>query len=131
MNIIDIIHPNPFLHSLFPQGLAEDVLIGNIEFDSGGHSWITIHTNQQNHSSVKKWGVYGKDYNTIAIKLSICNLTKFSLSGWFSANYFPVEITKGNDNKYIFRQKSKDFYIEIEAEYFSFHSCSTYLNSEN
>lgn len=131
MNIIDIIYPNPFLDSLFPYGLAKEVLVGNVEFDSGGHSWITIHTKQQNHSSVKKWGVYGKDYNTIVIKLSICNLSEFSLSGWFFANYFPVEIIKGNDNKYIFRQKSQDFSIEIEAESLSFHSCSTYLSSDN
>lgn len=130
MNLIDIIYPNPFLQSLFPQGLANELLVGKVEFDSSGHSWLTIHTKQSNHANVKKWGEYSKDYNTIAIKLSICNLKSFSVVKWFNAGYLPVEIIKNNDEGYIFRQEGEVFKIEIEAEFFSFHSCDTYLNNE-
>ena len=131
MNILDIIYPNPFLSSLFPQGLVGEMLVGGVEFDSGGHSWLTIHTKQRNHSDVKKWGVYGKDYNVIAIKLSVCNLKKISITGWFFAGYLPVEIIKDSNDLCVFRQAGKDFSIEIEAEYFSFQSCNSYLDSED
>mgnify|MGYP007066661519 CR=1 FL=1 len=130
MNLLDIIYPNPFLQSLFPQGLSNELLVGKVEFDSGGHSWLTIHTKQRTQTTVKKWGEYGKDYNRTAIRLSICNSKKVSVVEWFNADYLPVDIIKKDDKGCIFRQRGEVFYIEIEAEFFSFHSCDAYLNDE-
>ena len=126
MNIFDAIVPNPFLNSIYPNGLMNDILIGQIEFDSGGHVWLTIHTKESPYKIIKKWGIFGKDYNIVVIKLSICDLKRITVSGWSMADFFPVEIEKKGDI-FVIRQSSGKYDFEVQAAFLNFKNCSVYV----
>ncbi|PHM73265.1 hypothetical protein [Xenorhabdus cabanillasii] len=69
MNIIDAIDSNLFLKELFPLGLTGDVFLGQIGFDIQGRISLNINTKQRPEKEIIKWGVWGKDYDVIVIKL--------------------------------------------------------------
>ncbi|WP_332405583.1 hypothetical protein [Vibrio metschnikovii] len=81
MNIFYLIQPNPFLSSIYPNGIVGEILVGNIEFTSGGHVFLTIHTKNCPQKEVKKWGEFGNNYNTVSLKLSMYNAESTSISG--------------------------------------------------
>ncbi|MBF7143646.1 MULTISPECIES: hypothetical protein [Pseudomonas] len=56
MNLLDIVFHKEFLVKLFPQGLAEVLMVGQIEFDPFGNTTVALHTRQQPALEVKKWG---------------------------------------------------------------------------
>ncbi|MBP2194594.1 hypothetical protein [Pantoea cypripedii] len=127
MNILDLVESNPFLKSLYPNGITGDLLIGDVTFGSGGHIGLTIHTKEKPCVETKKWGVWGKDYNVVSIKLNACNPGDVVVSNWYCADFMPASIEKGEESLFVFSQESGSFSFKLNVEFFSFQGCSAYL----
>ncbi|HAS6364006.1 TPA: hypothetical protein RQJ98_004298 [Vibrio vulnificus] len=59
MNFFSFIRRDEFIKKLFPQGLTDDVYLGQIKLDVEGRMSINVHTKQKPEIEVKKWGKWG------------------------------------------------------------------------
>ena len=134
MNIIDLVSRNHFVKKLFPDGLTENVFIGQIAFDVGGRFNFNIHTKQKPVMEVEKWGLWGKDYNVIVIKLN-GNISSVKLKNWQDADYSSLIIDSdshehSDSDNVIIHQVGETWNIKIECcKYIIFNSCDTYFDS--
>jgi len=125
MDIIKILG-NVFLEKIFPNGLVDPVFIGQIGFDVDGRISLNIHTKQKPSIETEKWGVWGKNYNVIVIKLNgICKDSAI-IKNWKKAEYAPLSIGN-NGETLIISQMGQDWNIELECIALIFNGCSTYI----
>ncbi|GBU10364.1 hypothetical protein AwWohl_15020 [Gammaproteobacteria bacterium] len=127
MNLIDLTSYNPFLTSLYPHGLANPLMIGNINLEWGRRVYIDVHTKQKPAKEVKKWGVWGEDYDVVVIKLSCSRGDIVEIKNWHNVNYGTLKIDKGNDG-FILNFKSASCEIKLSCDIFIFKNCSTYID---
>ncbi len=96
-DLMKFIHGKKFLETLFPMGLTEPVVIGQICLNVFGNTIISLHTKQQPVVEVAKWGVWGKDYNVVVIKLLGGDDALLEARNWPSKNYLPLDLLIEND----------------------------------
>ncbi|KMW73075.1 hypothetical protein TI10_11535 [Photorhabdus luminescens subsp. luminescens] len=127
MNIIDAIDSNLFLKELFPLGLTEDVFLGQIGFDVEGRISLNIHTKQRPEKEIVKWGVWGKDYDVIVIKLLGRGGKSVNIKNLKNINYSPLFIAQHNDG-YIIKQVSDSWSVEFDFDIMIFQRCNVYID---
>jgi hypothetical protein len=126
MSLIDIIHRNQFLKELFPDGLNDDILIGQIGLDVDGMFSLNLHTTQAAVKDVSKWGERSKDYNVIVIKLLGTHLTDLKTTNW--TNIAPAKLSLSMEGDSIRLSCSGTAWsFSASFETLTFQSCSTYL----
>ena len=67
MNIVDVVSENLFLKKLFPYGLHDEMLLGQIGFALEGRLSLNVLTRQRPAIEVEKWGAWGKDYISLSL----------------------------------------------------------------
>jgi hypothetical protein len=126
MNIIECINRNLFLKNLFPDGLTEDVLRGQLELKSSGTFGLNIHTFQQPSQEIKKWGVRGQDYEVIVIKLLGSGIADIGIKNWKNITYAKLDCQI--ENSWIHLSSSGQFWeVGIYCQSLTFQGCETYL----
>jgi hypothetical protein len=127
MNIIDAVSENLFLKKLFPQGLQNEVLLGQIGFDLGGRLSLNIHTRQKPAIEIVKWGTWGVDYNAIVIELlGLCS-GSVSLENWENVDFASLSISYNEKNgKYLIHQEGEIWSVIIEFDVLIFQRCKIY-----
>ncbi|MFK3796311.1 hypothetical protein [Pseudomonas sp. NPDC088444] len=125
MNIIDLIDNNLFLKKLYPNGLSEQVFIGQFGLDVEGRFYLNIHTRQSPQFKIEKWGEQGRDYDVIVIKLIGTYLTEFSTKNWFNVSYAPLHASS-NSNTISLASTEANWEFHATFKSLSFQSCSTY-----
>lgn len=125
MNIIDLISRNLFLNKLFPEGLAGDILLGKLSFTQGRME-LSIHTQQKPAVEVEKWGMWGTDYNVIALEL-LGNAGKYvHIENWWHADFAPVNLIKENGISML-TQRGDNWSVKIDVDNLIFQRSSTYI----
>ncbi|MCC8466700.1 hypothetical protein [Photorhabdus bodei] len=127
MNIIDFISRNIFLKQIFPNGLTESVLLGQIGLNVGGQLSLNIHTQQKPEQEVSKWGIWGKNYNVIVIRLLGLGGENVIINGCKKINYGKINVIKG-DNRTFITQTGDEWFIEIDVDHLIFQGCDTYID---
>ena len=127
MNIISCFVENPFLLGLFPDGLTEDVLIGQIGLDVGGLFRLNIHTMQRPKKEVAKWGIHGQHYDVIVIKLLGNNFSEIHTKNWKDITYAPLKCTMEN-NAIKLQCGNDDWQFSASFGSLTFQGCSTYID---
>ncbi|WP_089084270.1 hypothetical protein [Aquitalea magnusonii] len=127
MNLLDKIARNQFLLQLFPTGLFQPIHIGQINLDIGGRVYFSLHTRQKPEMEVAKWGVWGKDYNTIVIKLFAKSGESIEIKEWRNLHYDILTVEE-NGKCITIRQKSNSFSLKLEVSNIIFQECTTYAD---
>ena len=127
MNIIDCIDRNSHLKTLFPDGIVDDILLGQIGFDVDGRISLNIHTRQKPAIEVAKWGKWGNQFNVIVVKLLGRGGDHVKISNWKKAEFKPCHICKKDDTFLIF-QHGDDWNIEFTFSNLLFQGYDVYLN---
>ena len=130
MNILDMIYNNTFLKELFPDGLESTVLIGHINFDLNKKISLSIHTKQKPLKIVKKWGIWGEDYDVIVIEIYGISCYKTILKNWENVDYGILSISKELD-VYTLSHSGSSWDIKLQSQMFSFERCDTYIDGRN
>ncbi|WP_338804931.1 hypothetical protein WDV76_07165 [Xenorhabdus griffiniae] len=125
MNIIEVIN-NKFLTSLFPEGLSDNILLGHIALDIADQISLNIHVTQKPKEEVPKWGVWGKDYNVIVIKVIGQFLRKIEIINWQKITPSELIFFK-KDDVYSFKLKGEEWSVSIELETLTFQRCDVYI----
>ncbi|MBF7143650.1 MULTISPECIES: hypothetical protein [Pseudomonas] len=130
MNLLDIVFNKEFLVKLFPQGLAEELIVGLIEFDPFGNTTVALHTRQQPAMEVKKWGRWGENYNTTVVILSISRIKEFSVRNISGALYSKVELVEV-EGGFRLAQQSDGWSFHMVFDHISFDSCRIYIDGDD
>ncbi|AWK42817.1 MULTISPECIES: hypothetical protein [Photorhabdus] len=124
MNIIEVIN-NKFLISLFPEGLKDDILLGQVGLDIADQVSLNIHVTQRPEKEVAKWGVWGKDYNVIVIKIIGQFLRKVEIVNWQKITSSELIFLEKGDF-YSFNLKGDEWSVSLELEALTFQRCDIY-----
>jgi hypothetical protein len=123
-NFVDCVDNNIFLQSVFPSGLG-DVLVGQFGLDEGQFS-LNIHVFKQPDREIKKWGIWGVNYNVVVIKLLGAGVDDIAIRNWQSYTSGPLLCWIIEDRLFINCQPEGRFF-EISCSGLIFQSCSTYI----
>ncbi|OCG00874.1 Imm50 family immunity protein [Gilliamella sp. wkB112] len=126
MNIIDQIERNMFLEKVFPNGLDNNLLIGNLDLRLDGNLLVDIHTLQKPHIEISKWGTWNKDYNVIVIKILCSGLSEMHITNWVANKFSAVNFFYKN-NRYIISSKEENSSVSITCSGLTFQECNTYI----
>ncbi|WP_296181168.1 hypothetical protein [Pseudomonas sp. UBA1879] len=126
MGMIDIVSRNYFLKYLYPNGLIDDLLIGRLGFDCENKFCVNFHTKQQPAIEVKKWGIWGKNYDVIVICLQGQWVKDVAISNWEHIDFAPVTWSIDGDNK-TFRSRGDGWEVSLTFGDLIFQGCRTYI----
>jgi hypothetical protein len=127
MNFINNIG-NKFLNELFPDGLNEKVLLGQLCLDLADQFSINIHVSQKPSKEIAKWGTWGKDYNVIVIKLIGQFLKKVNIVNWQNIDFCTLNFS--STNEYISLNFDGDTWkVNLEFKTLTFQRCDVYLKN--
>lgn len=127
MNFFSFIRRDEFIKKLFPQGLIDDVYLGQIKLDVEGRMSINVHTKQKPEIEVKKWGKWGENYNVIVLVLNGTGCDNISIANWGSVGYSKLNIIEDHDSRYI-SQSGENWKLKIKFEDFIFQHCEVYID---
>ena len=127
MNLLEKIARNQFLLQLFPTGLSQSIHIGQINLDIGGRVYFNLHTRQKPEVEVAKWGVWGKDYNTIVIKLFAKSGESIEIKEWRNSHYSSLTVEE-SAKCIIIKQENNSFSLKFEVSNIIFQECTTYTD---
>ncbi|OXX48266.1 hypothetical protein B9J93_05105 [Vibrio sp. V17_P4S1T151] len=127
MNFFSFIRRDEFIKKLFPQGLIDDVYLGQIKLDVEGRMSINVHTKQKPEIEVKKWGKWGENYNVIVLVLNGTGCDNISIDNWASVGYSKLNIIEDHDSRYI-SQSGENWKLKIKFEDFIFQHCEVYID---
>ncbi|KFK96511.1 MULTISPECIES: hypothetical protein [unclassified Serratia (in: enterobacteria)] len=125
MNFINCIH-NKFLEQLFPKGLQEPVLLGQLGLDLADRASINIHVTQKPAIEINKWGVWGEDYNIIVIKLIGQFLSKIDVINWQCVDFCFLEFSQEDDIIQL-NFNGNAWSVKIELRSLTFQGCDVYI----
>lgn len=126
MNIINLIHNNHFLKKIFPDGLSNFVYIGQFGLDDAGGFSMNIHTRQKPALEIVKWGVHGRNYDVVVIKLLGSGAKNINIENWINAEFAFFDFSKEGDNIRI-SASEVDWAFNVTVGSLGFQSCSTYI----
>lgn len=115
---------NYFLRSIFPSGLG-DVLVGQFGLDRG-QFYLNIHVFEKPDKDIKKWGVWGVNYDVIVINLLGERVNDIKIQNWERFTTAPLLCWFEKERLFINCQ-SGDQIFEISCAGVIFQSCSTYI----
>ena len=132
MNIVNLIYHNSFLNELFPNGLEPNVLIGQVDLDRCGRLRLDLHTRQKPSKEIKKWGIWGEDYDVIVIHLHGTALGETHLENWEKADYGRISLSHdriANEQEpdvFTLLYSGESWYVKIQSQGLSFDRCSVH-----
>lgn len=112
--MLNIIHQSEFLTKLYPNGLTQ-LAIHKVDFINNqyGNSTLYLYTNQKPAMEIKKYGVFGLDYNCIVIEVS-CEIIKFAVeNAGDNKTYSSFEIGCNQQGEYELKQHWDNGYMHI------------------
>ena len=125
MNFINSIH-NKFLEQLFPKGLQEPVLLGQLGLDLADRVSINIHVTQKPAIEVNKWGVWGTDYNVIVIKLIGQFLSGVEIINWQCVDFCFLGFSQ--EDEYIRLNFDGNLWsVKLGLKALTFQGCDVYI----
>lgn len=127
MNIFSFIRRDEFIKKLFPNGLTDDVYIGQIKLDVEGRVSICIHTKQKPNVEVQKWGEWGEKYNVIVIELNGTGCESVAIDNWNLVSYSKLHILEDNNSRYL-SQTGENWSLKIKFDDFIFQRCQVYID---
>ncbi|NHQ88554.1 hypothetical protein HA050_20865 [Iodobacter sp. HSC-16F04] len=127
MNIIDTISNDTFLRKAYPEGFVSSVLLGGIELTIDNRVALSLHIKDQPKINVDKWGVWGKDYNVVAVHLTSNTLRRVDIKNWNSFISCVPEVKIDGDN-FLVHFSSDDASVVCYVGGFIFQKCTTYIN---
>lgn len=127
MNFFSFIRRDEFIKKLFPQGLTDDVYLGQIKLDVEGRLSINVHTKQKPEIEVKKWGKWGENYNVIVLVLNGTGCDNISIDNWSSFGYSKLNIIEDYDSRYI-SQSGENWKLKIKFDEFIFQHFEVYID---
>lgn len=127
MNIMEFIDRRFILEKIFPQGLVEEVYLGRIMLSGYGDISINIHTRQQPAIPVEKWGIWGTDYNVIALELDGAGCNDATIKNWSHADYSKLHVSE-RDGKHYLYQTGAGWSVELDFDSFIYQRCSRYID---
>jgi hypothetical protein len=121
---IDCIDSNVFLKSIFSTGLG-DVLVGQFGLDQGQFS-LNIHVHKRPEKEVKKWGVWGVNYDVIVIQLLGSGVEDIKIQNWERFNPAPL-VCRVEGGRLFISCKADEQLFQISCSGLVFQKCSTYI----
>lgn len=125
MNLLETISRNNFLKELYPEGLAEEVLIGHLGFDVGNRFSLNIHTKQRPAKDIAKWGVWGNDYDTVVICLLGQRVQDITISNWDRVGFADL-ICETRGDCHSISSRGENWHIGLSYRSLVFQECRTY-----
>ncbi|GKT27138.1 hypothetical protein [Acidovorax sp. SUPP3334] len=126
--MIENIDRNDFLRKLFPNQDFGAIFFGQISFDVGGRVTLGLHIKNKPVVEVKKWGVWGVDYNVIVVEVLGKTNGEIILNNQFDFDFEKVLINTEKDG-FLIKQEGPGFFLQIPVKYLVFQGCSIYKNS--
>lgn len=126
MNIIDFIGRKQHLNKMFPEGLIEDVHLSMLSLREDGELFIIINTQQPPAIHVDSYGIWGVDYNAIALELKGTGCNESTIKNWRRSTYSQLLIAE-RDGKRFLHQDGDGWSIDIEFDSFLYQRCSRYI----
>ena len=126
INLIDVVDNNYFLKGIYPLGLSS-VFIGQFGLDQTQFS-LNFHVYEKPEIEVKKWGVWGINYNVIVIHMLGANVGDIKIQNWDSFTSAPL-ICWSDGRKIFISCNVEDQIFEISCSELVFQNSSTYILS--
>jgi len=123
-NFVDCVDNNIFLQSVFPSGLG-DVLVGQFGLDEGSFS-LNIHVLKQPDREIKKWGIWGVNYDVIVIKLLGSGVDDITIRNWQKLTAGPL-LCWIRENRLFINCQSEGRFFQISCSGLIFQSGGTYI----
>ena len=123
----DYIKGHDFLGKIFPGGICmKNILLSNICIKISGGAVISLHTKDKPKTDVKKWGEWGRNYNTLVINLLLVGVNNFCIDGWDELDWGCVKGYKEGNTKKLFFNSGKCV-VRISYSEIIFQGCDRYL----
>ncbi|WP_088744268.1 hypothetical protein [Cobetia sp. QF-1] len=129
MNLLDMVEKNVFLSKLFKIGITTPVKIAKLDLAKDGRSEINVHITQEPSIEVKKWGVWGQDYNTINLVLSGSVILNLEVKNWEKLVYCDLMVKK-EDGLFCLSQEFENSYIKLSCDGFFFKEVRIHWDAE-
>lgn len=129
MNLLDMVEKNVFLSKLFKSGITTPVKIAKLDLAKDGRSEINVHITQEPSIEVKKWGVWGQDYNTINLVLSGGVILDLEVKNWEKLVYCDLMVKK-EDGLFCLSQECENSYIKLSCDGFFFKEVRIHWDDE-
>ena len=121
------IKEHKFLGDMFPDGICmENILLGDICMKISGGAVISLHIKDKPEIDVKKWGKWGKNYNTVVINVLLVGVSDICIEGWDKLDWGCAKEYKECDIKKLFFN-SGECVVSIKYEDIIFQGCDRYL----
>jgi len=124
--MINLVQRNEFLKSIFPTGIGNSVMIGQIGVSLGNRCSVNIHTQQCPAKEIAKWGKWGENFNVIVIELLGCEVKSVSIKNFAKMIFGPTSFEKVDD-LIIIDYFNNDCQVHLEIGDMIFQKCSTYI----
>jgi len=124
MNFIDSVG-NKFLSSLFPEGINEHVLLGQLCLDFTDRLRMHIHVAQRPAREVDKWGLWGKNYNVIVIELIGQSIEKIEVHNWQNIDFCQLCFSY-KEGIYDLEFKGDSWWVSLAFKALIFQRCNVY-----
>lgn len=122
---LDKIDNNFFLKKMFPNGILEFIMLGRFSIDISGYCDIDLHIKQMPEISLSKYGLWGKDFNVIVLKLKGRIYGDVIINNWLHNDFVKLDVQEF-DNFFTLRAEKDDFKFYIEINGLIFQEISTY-----
>jgi hypothetical protein len=124
--MIDLIDRNKFLKDIFPEGIGDNVMIGQIGLRLRDRCSVDIHTRQKPSKEVAKWGKWGEDFNVIALELSGSGVEFVSITN-FAKMDFGKTFFRKVDNSIVIDYDNEECQVHLKFRGLIFQQCRTYF----
>ncbi|ENX63761.1 MULTISPECIES: hypothetical protein [Acinetobacter] len=122
-----MIDNNIFLKKLYPSGIVFPVRIGRFSVDLSGYCDIDFHVSERPGIDIKKYGLWGEDYNTVVIKLKGRLVGSIYIENWIK-NSFGELVFEDKGKYFVLKVHKDDFVFSIEIEGLIFQELSVYFD---
>ncbi|MGY3727095.1 MULTISPECIES: hypothetical protein [Cobetia] len=129
MDLLDLVEKNIFLNKLFKDGITKSVKIAKLDLAKDGRSEMNVHITQEPSIEVKKWGVWGKHYNTINLVLSGGSVVDVEVKNWDKLVFCDLMIKK-EGNLFYLSQEDENSHIRLSCDGFLFKEIRVHWNDE-
>ena len=131
MNLIEVIERNHFLKQLFPSGI-ESFFIGQVELSCFDRINLTLHTNKQPAIEVKKWGIWGEEYNIVTLNILVTSIKSINIENWQNNLMEICTVHVGEPTGGIINLlfEGKNWKAEMKAGMLTYQNSSVYMIEE-
>ena len=124
------IKSHEFLGKIFPNGMEkEKVAVGDVKLRNSGSALFSIHICSKPEIDIKKWGVWGEDYNVVVVDLVLSDIISLDVKNWGGVIWSDIEESSFQVNKKYTCFEKKNFSLKVYYEHIIFQSCRVYKNN--